>query len=695
MLQPLLSLLVGLAVVPGNADVLSTPTDFACGESRTLLDQRGWDTQRECDPAAAETDVLHYDLEIEIRPADKWLGGTNTMFVRSLVDDLTTFPIRLQQCLGPQRITLNGTALGWQRLDEQRLEVTLDRPYQADEQFVLQVTYAGFPRSLWWGTLEFASQGEQPLVYSFGAPWYSCTWWPVKESNCDKTTATLAFTVPETLVVASTGLLTDIDVIEPGRKRYQWETVYPTAPYLYCFSATDYHVFSETFVHAEGTMPVDFFVYPSSDTPQTRAALRKSLEMLTCYGELFGVYPFVQEKFGIYQFGFGGGMEHQTMVGQGQFPEWLTAHELAHQWWGDMITCATWHDIWLNEGFATYAEALWAEHKPGSSGLPALHTRMDEQRPGRVDGSVYVYDCFDADRVFSGDFSYCKAAWVLHMLRHVVGEATFFEILAAYRTAYEYGCATTEDFIAVAEQVYGGKLGWFFEPWVYGSGAPAYEYGWQPVSLGSDHYVAVHVAQVQDAAQARFTMPIDIVVRSAGRATTHTIWNDAGAEHFLLPVTEPVEALAFDPECWILTKPKHAKCVDFVPGPPKIVRITPTPGSNVLAEDVTTIAIAFHRDVLAGSADFGLVGQNTGPVEFICSYDRVTRTATLSPARPLAEDEYTLRVRDTIVTAQDRLALDGEVASARSPLALPSGDGLPGGDVVVRFTVTPAGLAAR
>ena len=122
------------------------------------------------------------------------------------------------------------------------------------------------------------------------------------------------------------------------------------------------------------------------------------------------------------------------------------------------MTCATWHDVWLNEGFATYSTALWREFASGSSNADARQAYLEARRPDELEGSVYVHDISDENRIFSGNYSYSKAAWVLHMFRGVVGDDTFFDILAAYRARYEYATATTEDFRAVAEEVSGVDL---------------------------------------------------------------------------------------------------------------------------------------------------------------------------------------------------------------------------------------------
>ncbi|MHC4209849.1 MAG: M1 family metallopeptidase, partial [Planctomycetota bacterium] len=381
-----------------------------------------------------DTDVLHYDLDLEIVPAFTWLGGANTISVRSLIDGLTTFQVRLHDTFDITSAQVDGLAAPWQRLSATTIEVDLGRSYDAGEEFEVMVAYGGVPVSLGFGSINFTSQGGYPLVFTLSEPWFAYTWWPAKDDNNDKATGEFKITVPNPLSVASNGLLLSVDGVGGGRRRYNWLTGYQTATYLFSFSATFYHTFSGTYIYDGGSMPVDFFIFPDSDNPANRDAWLETVTMLPVFGDLFGLYPFLDEKYGIYQFGFGGGMEHQTMTGQGSFTETLTAHELAHQWWGDMITCGTWQDMWLNEGFATYSEDLWKEFEPGGGGTDALHAHMDIRRPSDVNGSVYVplEDADNFNRIFSGNFSYRKGAWVLHQLRHVVGDQDFFDILAAY-----------------------------------------------------------------------------------------------------------------------------------------------------------------------------------------------------------------------------------------------------------------------
>ena len=643
------------------------------------------------DPLAAATAVLHYRLDIEIRPDAGCLSGSNVMTIRNLTAGLAAFRFRLDERFRLGGVTASGRSLAWRRIDSATVEVAFDPPVAEGTTLDLAVSYDGCPALFAGPTgISFVPHNGSALVWTLSEPWYGYTWWPSKDDNTDKATADLFFTVPTPMTVASNGTLIETVNVSTGKRRYHWATDYPIAPYLICFSAGTYDTFSAAFDYGSGSMPLSFFVFPEDDNPSNRSMWLQTATMLRVFGDRFGPYPFVNEKYGIYEFTFGGGMEHQTMTGQGgsdqfAFNSWLTAHELAHQWWGDMVTCATWHDIWLNEGFATYSEALWDEDKPGSTGEPALLSAMAYRRPGRVDDSVYVYDTSDEERVFSGDFSYLKGAWVLHMLRHVMGDANFFATLAAYRGAFAYSTATTAQFQAVAEGLYGASLSWFFEPWVYDIGAPAYQYSWRQSTAAGRNYVELYIAQAQPSAYPTFTMPVDIRTRTDGQDSVHVVLNRARAEHALFATEGPVDSLEFDPGQWVLTTDVSA--TGFVEGPPRIVAVEPPPGGRVPAGLVSRIRVVFHKDVIASASHFSLSGAQTGPVELSFSYDRDSATATLTPAATLPVDDYTLNVSDAITDAASGQRLDGEVTNPSDPAALPSGDGQPGGAATLRFAV--------
>ncbi len=638
-----------------------------------------------------ETDAEHYHLDIAIDAVARVLSGANTMTLRALQDGVTQVRIRLRDNFTISGIEVDSLPANWTRNDTVVVTVDLGRIYNTGETITIRVAYSGTTVSRGFGSIEFRTHGPSqiPVVYTLSEPWYAYTWWPVKDNgdnnNRDKATADLWFTVPDGMVVASNGLMLEIDPLGPsdGLQRYEYSTNYQTAEYLFCFAMTNYDRISQVYNHAGGSMPVEFFVYPESNTTNNLNTWTASVAMLGTFGDLFGPYPFIDEKYGMYQFNFGGGMEHQTMTGQGVFVEWITAHELGHQWWGDMITCATWHDIWLNEGFATYSEALWEEFKPGSSGKAALLAYMDGKRPSAVNGSVYVYDASNQNRIFSGNFSYRKGGWVLHMLRHVLGDQVFFDTLIAYRAAHEYSAATTADFIAVAESVSGRDLDWFFLPWIFEIGAPEYEYGWRQTTVGGRAYVELAVRQVQVVDYPIYTMPVDIRTTAGGVDTLQVIWNDAEFEHFLLPVGGPIDSVAFDPEKWILWTDSTE--LPFVPGPPKITAIHPSPGATVFPVDAARVRVETHVPVSVSAADVTFTGPGGSAVAFGATYNAGTQEIEVTPLTQLAPGSYSVTIAPTVLSVESGLALDGELSAP----ALPSGDGLPGGAATFAFAVVP------
>lgn len=632
--------------------------------------------------APVGTDVLTNNLDIEAIPATSTIAGSNTMTVKVLVDNTTIFRFRLSNNFTISSLTLDGRPITFVQEDAATVRANFDRPYNANEVFTLYIQYSGVATSGGnFGSVTFGTQGGSPLIFTLSEPWYAYTWWPAKDDNNDKAIDSIAVTVPNTLKVAANGTLQGVDTVAGNKLKYRWATNYPMADYLLCFSATNYNTWQQTLNYSGGSMPVLFYIYPGSDTSTNRTSWEKCVQMMTTYEPLFGRYPFINEKYGIYQFGFNGGMEHQTFTGQGTFSESVTSHELGHQWWGDMCTCKTWHDIWLNEGFATYVEALWLENKPGSTGQAALTAAMQARKPSSFNGSVYVYDATNENAVFSSNFVYRKGGWALHQLRHIVGSPTFFAILAAYRQQYQYDSATTDDFQAVAESVYGHDLHWYFNEAVYAVGSPQYQWGWQTTSVNGKNYLMLHIKQVQSASYPIFTFPVDIRPTVGGIKQPLSVWDNAGTQNFVLPLTGPATAATFDEDGWILNS--GVASVTYVPGPPKIVQTSPLPGS--LAIKPTQVKITFHTPVTASAANFSVVGSRVGNQPFAYSYDAPNNTAILTFSSYLPSDRYTVTVSDSLTAVNSAQRLDGEMANPASPASLPSGDGVAQGNAVFVF----------
>ncbi len=709
----ILSTLLAATLPDGTAPVTIEPAESACvdgahsvgvcGKANALrmrhlaglpvLDEPGQDT-READDA---TDLLHNNLDIEINTTATTITGSNTMTVESRIDGLTEFTFRLRSNFTVTQALLNGTTPATvTSLSTTSRKVTLDRAYNTGEVFTVKISYNGVPVSRGFGSIEFTRQhgfGPQ-IVYTLSEPYFAYTWWPCKDgdfgmpgNNRDKATLELAVTAPSTMRTVSNGVLVGIDALSGGRSRYRWWSDYPIATYLVCFSSTQYNTWTQTFSYGGETMPVEFNIYPSDDTAGNRAGWEACVPMLGTFSDLYGLYPFFDEKYGIYECEFGGGMEHQSNTAQGGFSEDLTSHELSHQWWGDNVTCATWNDIWLNEGSATYSEALWLEFKNGFDNRTALYNAMDARRPSSVGDSVYVYDVTDMNRIFDYNYSYLKAGWVLHQLRKVLGDENYFDMLWAYRIQYGGSGATTDDFANVAATFYsGGDLSWFFDEWVYGIGAPAYQTGWQTVSINGQNYLRLYVNQTQSASYGLYTMPIDVRVNYSGGNQTYTIFNNADPEWFVIPIPAAATSIVLDENDWVLTTAKTN--TTYANGPPKVVQASPAPGANYAAgSEPTQASISFSENVTAAAGDFTVVGANAGSVPFSYAYSAGNFTATLTFSNALSGDTYTVTVDDNVSSSVASIALDGEIADPVSPTSLPSGEGVAGGNAVWTFTV--------
>ncbi|NUQ51304.1 MAG: hypothetical protein HUU19_01250 [Phycisphaerales bacterium] len=682
-------------------------TDPACSKARHLkhlwheglnpdgspivLGDHGNNGTREASDA---TDVLHNNLDIELFTSTDVITGTNTITVKSNVNNLTQFTIRLRSNFTITSLKVDNVNATASAVGSYGRQINLPRVYNAGEVFTVAIAYTGTAVSRGFGSIEFTTLGGQPAVFTLSEAYFAATWWPTKDGdfgasgdNGDKFTMDLAVTAQNTLTTASNGLLQGVDALSGNRSKYRWKTNYQIAPYLVSFGTAKYNTWSKTYNYGTGTMPVNFYVSPGNDNAGNRAAWEKCIPMMETYRTVYGLYPFINEKYGIYEFTFGGGMEHQTMTGQGGFGESLTAHELAHQWWGDMVTCKTWNNIWLNEGFATFSECLWEERKTGSINTAAYKSALNARRPSDMSGTVYVTNVGDMNVIFDYNNSYAKGAWVQHMLRGVMGDTDFFNGLAAYRAAYEGSAATTDNYAAIMSGVEGEDLTYFFQQWVYENGAPKYQYAYQNVAINGQNYLRLYLKQNQVASYGVFNMPVPVRVNHSGGPTNTKVRNNALTEHFLIPIPANATSVNIDPDTWILHE--GITTTTYVQGPAKVAQAAPALGSSTPDSAApSAITLYFSDNVTISGADVS-VTRNGSPFPVTLSYNPGTFAATLDNGAPLPAGDYAVTVSDNVKTATGAIKLDGEIADANSPSSLPSGDGLANGNAVWAFTITP------
>ncbi|UCE19534.1 MAG: hypothetical protein JSV84_04100 [Gemmatimonadota bacterium] len=526
-------------------------------ETRNQILQRALSEQGRLVPAQEDYDVRFYELDLNIDPTTESITGTVTIRAESVTDNLTQVVVNLSNTMTVTGVSGDGS--GFTHVDE-LLTIDLNRSYNQDETFHISIAYTGNPVEAYRGLgFHFDTYGGEPAISNDSYPYFARSWWPCKDDPADKADSiSMIITVPDGLTVVCNGSLRSVTNNPDNTTTYFWHEGYPISTYLVALAAANYSTFSDIYYPQDGDpLEILYYVFPQ-DLNAAMEDFNINVEAMEYFVSIYGEYPFLGEKYGIttYLSPFGA-MEYQTitfytpgLITGTHDNDDVVVHELAHMWWGDAVTNADWHSTWLNEGFAVYSEALWFGYL---GGMDVYHDYMDitVNALGYTE-PLYRYDTSDPWGVVAG-VVYDKGAWILHMLRYVVGDDTFFQILLEYRAQYEFGNVTTEDLQAVCEQVSGQDLNWFFQEWIYESWHPEYYWGWHIENVvGNEYAVKGFIDQIQEIGPI-FTMPLDIGIVTAGGDTLYeTVYSDEQSEIFQLTVNEEPVELLLDPFNWVL-----------------------------------------------------------------------------------------------------------------------------------------------
>lgn len=433
------------------------------------------------------------------------------------------------------------------------------QPVLQNHSFTAQVFYHGSPVT----ATPFSSVGlmneQSPtwgthVTFTMCEPYEARDWWPCKQSLTDKIdSADIWITVPSALKAGSNGILQQVTSIGPSQSRYEWKLSSPIDYYLLSIAVAPYVDYTY-YIHFNATdsMPVQNYVYNNPQTlPFFQSQIDSVGDMILYFSDLFGRYPFWREKYGHCMAPLGGGMEHQTMTTLGFFNTTLTAHELTHQWFGDNVSCETWSDIWLNEGFATYGEYLYVAHFRGATQafdyMKDIHNNVMSQPAG----SVYVNDTTDEDRIFSERLTYKKGGSVVHTLRFILNDDNkFFQMLQDYQQQFAGYTANTSGLEYFAEQQYGATLDTFFQQWVYGEGYPRYSATWN--QLQDTVYIKLHQTTTAPSSVTVFSLPLEFKLISSAGDTTVRVYNDQATQTYFFKWNKTVDGVLIDPNDWIV-----------------------------------------------------------------------------------------------------------------------------------------------
>ncbi|MDB4581948.1 M1 family aminopeptidase [Draconibacterium sp.] len=528
------------------------------------------------------TDFIYQRTEWEIDPNVVFIKGIITTYFKSKSENLSEIEFDFHSSMIADSVIQKGQKLEFTK-SENKLIISLPDDLTAGELDSVSIYYQGTPSESGFGTFSKTIHNNIPNIWTLSEPFGAMEWWPCKQSLVDKIDSIdIIVNTPEAYRTASNGVLVS-EMVKNGKRKMHWKHRFPIATYLVAISVTNYVNYSDYLELDDGRqIEILNFVYPE-DLESAKSSTPVTAEIMALFNEIIGEYPFANEKYGHAQFGWGGGMEHQTMSFMGSFGFGLISHELAHQWFGDYVTLGTWQDIWLNEGFATYMAGLSYEHLMDGVWWPNWKKVHVERIVSEPDGSVFVQDTTDIGELFSGRLSYYKGAYLLHMLRWVLGDDDFFSGIRNYYNDPEIanGFARTNQLISHLESVSDTSLTEFFNDWFYGEGFPVYNATYW-TSESND--VTISLSQnPSDSSVGFFEMPVPVRLYNSSKtdsADFRLIHTENNQSYVVNPGFKVAE-IKIDPDYWLVSITEEVVNVPLTAISDEVI-IYPNPFSDIV-----------------------------------------------------------------------------------------------------------------
>ena len=529
-------------------------------------------------------DVKFYKLDLEASDTAAYVSGNVTILSQVSANILDTFKFELFSGLTLDSVFADNRKTTFVRSGDV-VSAALPHTLQHGQLTSVTIYYKGSVKSNGFFSplvTQFDNAWNINITWTLSEPFGAKYWFPCKQYLSDKADSAWIFiTIPKNCKAGSNGVLSGITPVGSNKVRYEWKTHYPIAFYLLSFAVADYQDYSfYTKLNDKDSVLVQNFIYDRPDyLKNNKPLIDKTADFLKYYSSVFGIYPFWKEKYGHCLAPLGGGMEHQTMTSLSSFEFLLVSHELSHQWFGDLVTCATWQDIWVNEGFASYSEYLaddaLVSHELAVQWMVFTHWGALND----PNGSVFIPEK-DKDnelRVFSNNLTYKKGAAIIHMLRYELNnDVLFFNILREYLKEFKDSVATGKDFIQVVNKLSGKDYSWFLNQWYYGNGYPLFDLSWKHV----DNVLTVISNQkVSSDSPSFFKTHFDLKIINKNSDTIVRLYQDQPQQVFYIPVSGDVDSVAFDPNEWLLKK----ITIDKVPDLPSVddyFKASPNPFSE-------------------------------------------------------------------------------------------------------------------
>lgn len=553
-------------------------------------------------PNTLNYDITYSKLEFTVDPAVYNIVGKVTTTFTAL-SNMSTVTFDLTNQLTVTSVKKGATTLTFVQNASNELVITLPSVVTTGNSETVEINYNGAPAT---GESAFTTGthgSSVPVLYTLSEPYGARDWWPCKQDLNDKIDSIDVYiTAPSTNISVANGLQQS-RVINGANATTHYHHGYPIPAYLVAIAVTNYQIYNQQGGLGTGAspfFPIVNYIYPESAIP-TQSSLAVTPNIINFYETKIGNYPFRNEKYGHAQFGWGGGMEHTTVSFMGGWSRDLISHEMAHQWFGDKITCGSWKDIWLNEGITEYMSGCVVENFDGAASFLTWKTNKINSITSQPTGNLYLYDAdlTNVNRIFSSRLTYNKGSMVNNMLRYIMGDTNYFLALRNYLSdplhAYKY--AITPQYQAQLEAVHGSSLQEFFDDWVYKEGYPIYTINAFNSGVNQATVTINQAQSITNTAQVGyvsfFEMPVPVRLTLSNSTTMDVRLNNTfSGQSFnvTLPAGTTITGVAFDPNKDIISRNSTATLgvADFEFS--KQVNLYPNPSHNNITIELPALA---------------------------------------------------------------------------------------------------------
>lgn len=538
-------------------------------------------------------DVKFVHLNLNLERNTKYVSGGVKTIAKVTASSMDTFMCLLHQNHTIDSIRFNGVLMSYTRKDSM-LKVAPSIAIPNNQTFTVSIYYKGTApnggaaigngystgTSTSWGNQASWSLSEAHAAYH---------WWPCKQILTDKIDSSWVYvTTDSTNKVGSNGLLKNV-VVVGNKKRYEWKNNHMINYYLISVAVAkykEYNLYAKPQYLPNDSILIQNYIYDNAINNSTwingqKVQLNKMPQVMNFMCNMYGMYPFYKQKYGHCMAPFSGGMEHQTMTSLGFFEYYIDAHELGHQWWGDNVTCKSWSDIWINEGFASYSEHLVAQYLDPSnfaSNLNSAHTNVMSQNGGSI--HFTGNDTMNATRIFSSRLTYDKGGAIVHTLRFVTNnDSLWFNTLRGFQNTYKNSCASTVDFMNYYQAQTTIDPTQFFNQWYYGQGYPTFDVSWN--FEGNTAVIKSIQNTSVPSSVPLFITPMEYkLTRTGAPDTIIRVNHTQNTELYSMAMSGTVTGISVDPNNWVINK---------VIGPLKDVNLIPSGISEI--SNLTTIKV--------------------------------------------------------------------------------------------------------